>query len=131
MKGTVKVCSVISLVAAALLAVLGLITTFNTKGMFVGLAMFNMMKRGTFLGYIGNIVGVLGSAYGFGSMGFFGFRFTADETKAKPAFMWGIAMTAVCALSLVMSIFAKSFSFGDIILLALPAVYTFAVYKTA
>lgn len=131
MKGAVRTCSIISLLAAALLAILGLATTFNKSGMFIGLAMFNMMKRGTFLGYVGNIIGVIGSAYGFGSMGYYGLRFTMDSTKAKSAFVWGVVMTAVCALSLVMSFFARSFSFGDIILLALPAVYTFAVYKMA
>lgn len=132
MKKALQICSGISLFAALALLVMGLFTTFNSRtSAFLGLAIFNMMRRGTFMGYIGNLISVGLAVWGFGAMGFYGFRFVADPSKAKQPFVWGIIMLIVCALSLVMSLFARTFSIGDIVLLALPAVYTFAVFKTA
>lgn len=132
MKKTLQICSGISLFAALLLLVMGLVTTFNSRSSyFFGIAIFNMMRRGTFMGFIGNIISVGLAVLGFGAMGFYGFRFVSDSSKSKEAFLWGLVMLGVCAISLVMSIFARTFTIGDIVLLALPAVYTFAVFKTA
>lgn len=132
MKKTIQITSVISFVAAALIIIFGFIGVKSiSRSYFFGLAIFRMMANGTVIGSIGNILGTLFTAAGFGLMGWHGFGFLKDERKAKNALLWGLIMLAVCALSLLMSLFGHTFNLGDVIMVAVPAIYCFAVFKSA
>ena len=47
----------------------------------------------------------------------------------RNAFIWGVVMTVLSVLSLLMSIFNGSFNFGDILLLILAGAYTYSTIK--
>ncbi len=130
MKETVKITSVLCGIAALVSLIAG-IRCLMGHSAFISLVMFSMVRQGTVTGFMGNLVSVALTAIGFGSMAFFGLTGLNSNSRARKAFVWGLVMTGLCALSLLCSIFAHSFNFGDIILLILPAVYTFAVLKSA
>ena len=124
----------ITSVLCAIIAIVSLIVgvrVLTGHGYFMGLAIFSMAKQGTMLGFIGNILGIAVTCGGFGAMGFYGLTSYRSSSSRKNAFIWGLVMSAICLLSLVCSIFARSFNFGDILLLALPLLYTFGIFKSA
>ena len=90
-------------------------------------ALFSMTKSGTAFGMLGNIIGIAFTAIGFGAMCFYGL-FKKD---GRNAFIWGIVMTVLSVLSLLMSLFNGSFNFGDILLLILTGAYTYSTIKLA
>ena len=53
------------------------------------------------------------------------------QAAKRRAFGYGIAMTIICGLSLIISIVYRTFTIGDLLIAALPAVYTYAVLKSA
>lgn len=97
------------------------------RGYFVSWALFSMTRGGTALGMLGNIIGIAFTAIGFGAMCFYGL---INKNK-KSAFIWGVVMTALSVLSLIMSIYGRSFNFGDILLLLLSGAYTYSTIKLA
>lgn len=107
------------------------IRVLTGHGYFIGLALFSMTRQGTVFGFIGNIIGIAVTCGGFGAMGFYGLTSSRSASSRKNAFIWGLVMSAVCLVSLVCSIFAGSFNFGDIIFLALPLIYTYGIFKSA
>ncbi|HCF82545.1 MAG TPA: hypothetical protein DER68_00770 [Ruminococcaceae bacterium] len=64
-------------------------------------------------------------------MGWFGVQLTIlnKEKARKPAFISGVCVTILALISLFFS-FGNNFTFGDIIVLLFPAVYTFFVVRT-
>lgn len=129
MKDVVKVTSVLCGIMALVSAIFG-VRLVTGHGFYIGIGMFAMARSGTMMGYIGNILGIAFTVIGFGLMAYFGFdSFRAQQAKKK-AFVWGVVMSGICLLSLICSIFAGTFNFGDMLLLALPAIYTFALLKT-
>lgn len=99
-------------------------------GYFMGLAIFSMVRRGTVMGYLGNIIGIAVTCGGFGAMSFYGLTSNRSSSR-KNAFIWGLIMSAICLVSFACSIFARTFNFGDVVLLALPLLYTFGIFKSA
>ena len=107
------------------------IRVLTGHGYFIGLALISMTRQGTVFGFIGNIIGIAVTCGGFGAMGFYGLTSPRSVSSRKKAFIWGLVMSAVCLVSLVCSIFAGSFSFGDIVFIALPLIYTYGIFKSA
>lgn len=130
MKEAIRITSVLCGIMAVISVVTG-IRVLTGHGYFVGLAIFSMARSGTVMGFFGNIIGMALTALGFGAMAVFGFSLGKGAAFRKKAFVWGLVMSALCVISVICSIFAHSFNFGDIILLALPLVYTYAVLKSA
>lgn len=126
MKKVLHFSSILCGILAVSAVVLGVGSIFS-KSFFIGWSLFSMAKSGTFLGILGNIVGIAFTALGFGEMFFHGLF----KKGGRTAFIWGAVMSALALLSLIMSIFAGSFNFGDIVLLALPLIYTYSVIKLA
>ncbi|MCD7731546.1 MAG: hypothetical protein LUI05_08655 [Oscillospiraceae bacterium] len=129
MKETLKVTSAL----CGILAIISLITGIRVitgNGLFIGIAFFSMTRSGTVMGFFGNIISMALTVIGFGTMAYCGFAIKKNPTFRKKAFIWGLIMSAICILSLIVSIFGKSFNFGDIILLALPLVYTYAIFRS-
>lgn len=130
MRKLIDITSVLCGIIALVSLVMG-IRVLTGHGYFMGLAIFSMARRGTMLGFIGNILGIAVTCGGFGAMGFYGFTSYRSASSRKNAFIWGLVMSAICLLSLVCSFFARSFNFGDIIILALPLLYTYGIFKSA
>lgn len=107
------------------------IRVITGHGYFMGLAIFSMVRQGTVMGFLGNIIGIAVTCGGFGAMCYYGFTSYRSSSSRKNAFIWGLVMSAICLLSFVCSIFSRTFNFGDLIFLALPLLYTFGIFKTA
>ena len=130
MRKFLDITSVLCIIVALASLVMG-IRVLTGHGMFVGLAIFSMARQGTFMGFIGNILGIAVTCGGFGAMGIYGFMSYRSSSAKKNAFIWGLVMSAICLLSIVCSIFARTFNFGDIILTALPVLFTLGMLKSA
>ena len=130
MKRTIQVISVISGLIAVLAVVLNIQVLFGGNSWFFRFAMFSVVKNGGFMGYLGNLLSMIIVAAGFGGMCVFGFKVAAGGgVKAmRPALLAGLVMTVMAVISLFCSIAGKMFNFGDLIIIALPAVYTFCVF---
>lgn len=129
-----KFTTVMSLLSG-LIAVLAVILNFQVifgRGMFVGFAMFSMMRSGGFLGYIGNLLGVLVTAAAFAAMCWYGLSVTVrhKDTARRPALISGIVVTLIALISLICSIAGHGFNFGDILILLFPAVFTVCIIQT-
>ena len=126
MKKVLQVTSVLS----GILALSGIWLAFRSlfgHGYYVSWALFSMTRSGSAFGMLGNIIGIAFTVIGFGAMCYYGLFYKGG----KSAFVWGAVMTALSALSLIMSIFGGSFNFGDILLLALSGAYTYSTIKLA
>lgn len=124
----------VSSILCGVMALVSLITgiqVLSGRGYFVGLAMFSMVRSGTVMGFFGNIVSIALTCGGFGTMAYHGLFSGSSSKSHKNAFVWGCVMTVLCIISLICSFGAGTFNFGDIILTALPAVYTYSLLKTA
>ena len=130
MKKVLSSCSVLCGVIALAALVFGIRGLFDSTRFFIDLALFSMIARGSFMGFIGNVLSVVVLCGGFGAMAYYGL--VAEGSSAhKKAFGYGVAMTAVCGISLLIALFGHIFTIGDLLVFALPAVYTYAVLKTA
>lgn len=130
MKRTIQILSVISGLVAVLAVVLNIQVLFGGNSRFFRFAMFFVVKNGGVMGYLGNLLSMIIVAAGFGGMCICGFKVAAGGgVKAmRPALLAGLLMTIMAVISLFCSIAGKMFNFGDLIIIALPAVYTFCVF---
>ncbi|MBQ3162281.1 MAG: hypothetical protein IJC04_09170 [Oscillospiraceae bacterium] len=129
MKKVVTACSVLSAIISVAALIFSLKGLFTSHGLIVDLALFTFIARGTFMGFIGNVLSAAVLCGGFGVMAFYGF--SDGQTANRRAFMYGVAMTIICVLSLIISIVYRTFTVGDLLIAALPAVYTYAVLRSA
>ncbi|MGN0687227.1 MAG: hypothetical protein ACI4KA_03875 [Oscillospiraceae bacterium] len=131
MKRFISIMSVISLLTAAIALVLNIKVLFGGSIMF-GFMMFSMIRTGSFMGYIGNLLGLLITVAGFGAMGLFGALLSIfkKESARRGAFLAGISMTVLALISMIFSIKGGIFTMGDIIILLLPALFTFFIVQT-
>lgn len=130
MRKLIDITSVLCGIAAIISLIMG-IRVITGHGYFVGLALFSMAKSGTIFGFIGNLLGIAVMTLGFGIMGYCGLTSSHSSSSRKSAFIWGLVMSGICLLSLFCSIFARTFSIGDVFFIALPLVYTFGIFKSA
>lgn len=128
MKKLINICSAACAIAALITLIFG-IRALTGHGYLIGLRVFGMAQRGTFMGFIGNLTGIAIACAGFGAMAFFGFS-KAPSAKRK-GFLWGIAMTVICVVSGIAAIVGGWFTFGDLIIAALPAIYTYGMFRSA
>lgn len=133
MKGIVKVISGLSGIIAILSVILNFQMLFGKSSGFFRFAMFSLVKSGGFMGFLGNLISVLIIAVGFGAMCFFGFKATrgGDMKSVRSALAAGIIMTIISVISLICSIISHIFNFGDLIILAMPVVYTVCVFGSS
>ena len=125
-------CSVLCGITAILSLVMGIRVLFigtKSNSYFIALRVFSMAQSGTISGFIGNLLGVAVSFAGFGAMALYGFA--NSQNAKKNAFVFGCIMTGVCLISVIVAIVSKTFTIGDLYMLALPAAYTLAVLKSA
>ena len=137
MRKIVIFCSVLCGITAVLSLIMGIRVLFTGTGSsypgfynyYIGIRVFSMAQSGSIGGFIGNLLGVAVSCVGFGAMALYGFM--NSQNAKKNAFVFGLIMTGVCLISVISAIISKSFTIGDLYMLALPAAYTFAILKSA
>ncbi len=133
MKKTIQVISLLSGILAVLSVILNFQVIFGGNSGFFRYAMFSMVKNGGAMGYLGNLVSMLIVAAGFGAMCIFGLHAAGGGgmRSVRTALTAGGIMTVMSVISLICSIAGGMFSFGDIIILILPALYTFLVFSAS
>lgn len=131
MKKAVKVLSALCGVIALLSIILNFQVIFGKGSGFFRFAMFSMVRNGGIMGYLGNLLSMLIVAAGFGAMALFGFSAASGGgmKSVRSALVAGLIMTAMSVISLICSFAGHMFNFGDIIILALPAAFTFCVFS--
>ena len=128
MKKVVYICSVLCGITALLTLVMG-IRALTGYRYAIGIRMFYLASNGTANGFIGNLLGTVVTCFGFGALALYGFG-SSKEAK-KNAFIYGLIVTGLCLISMITAFFSRRFSMGDLYITALPAIYTFAVLKSA
>lgn len=127
MKKALKVSSYLCLGVAALAVIFGIIAlTTSNRSFFVGYALFNVIKRGTFMGFIGNLIGIVMTFASFGLMGYYSLK-----GKDKNALIWSLIAIIMAVISLVIVLLGRYASFGDFIITALPIAHLFLIFKNA
>lgn len=131
MQKVIRILSGISGALAALSIVANAPALFGGKSWFLRFAMFNMVKSGGAMGFMGNLLGILLMFAGFGAMFWYGWKASKGEDRKaiKSALIAGVAMTVLSLLSLFCSIAGHMFTMGDILILLFPAAYTFCIFS--
>ena len=125
MKKALKVTSFLCLLVAVLSVIFGIVTlTSANRSFFVGFSMFNVIRSGTFMGFIGNLIGMALTFASFGLMVFFSLK-----GKDKNALIWSLIAIVLSVISLVIVLIGKMMSFGDIIITLLPVAHLFLIFK--
>lgn len=99
----------------------------NMGGWFVGLALFRTIQSGSFMGFIGNIFGVLITFAGFAWAGVCGLK-----NNDKNALISSATMLAVCVVSMLFALFSRevAFTFGDLLIAVPPALIIIDLFKS-
>lgn len=105
MKKVLSVCSVLSGIISVLSLIFG-IRALTGHNFLISLRLFNMAANGTFFGFIGNIPGIAVTCLGFGVPAYFGF--SKDIHSKKKGFIYGLVLTGICLLSLIVSVFTTT-----------------------
>lgn len=128
MKRVINICSVLCGIVAVSSLVMGISVLFGKSFLF-DFRIFGIVERGTFFGFIGNIVGTAITCIGFGLLAWYGFG--KSQSAKKNGFIYGLVMTGICLVSMIAAIIGGGFTLGNLLIFALPAVYTYAVLKSA
>lgn len=130
MRKTIRICSFLCAVMALLTLVMG-IAAITGHNIFIGIRLFSLAADGGFTGFLGNLLGIAITFFGFGALALYGFNSEKDTSARKNAFIYGCIMTVICIISAIFSIVTRKFTMGDLLAAALPAIYTFAVFRSA
>ncbi|MBD5146700.1 MAG: hypothetical protein HDT21_12445 [Ruminococcus sp.] len=128
MKKVINICSVLCGITALLSLVMG-VRALTGRSYYTGFRIFNMIESGRVFGFIGNFLGFAVVCIGFGILAVCGF--IGSQAAKRKGFIYGLIMTGICLISVIAAIIGRSFTIGDLFIAALPAVYTFAVLKSA
>ncbi len=132
MKKVLKILSLVCLLMAAASLIMGVMALLMpTKGFFAGYALFKMVGNGGFMGFMGNLLGIIFTAACFGAMGFYGIQCENNHSARKNALIWSGITTLLGGISLIAAIGTGIFNFGDIMLVLLPVVYGYIIIKEA
>lgn len=127
MKKALKVTSYLCILVAVLAVIFGIIAlTSANRSFFVGFAVFNVIRSGTFMGFIGNLVGIIMTFASFGLMGVSSLR-----GKDKSALVWTLIAIIMAVISLTIVLIARTATFGDVIITLLPIAHLFLIIKNA
>lgn len=128
MKRVVNICSVLCGITAAASLIMG-ISVLMGKSFIFDFRVFGIVESGTFFGFIGNVLGTAISCIGFGLLAWYGFG--KSQSAKRNGFIYGLVMTGICLISMIAAIIGGGFTLGNLFIFALPAVYTYAVLKSA
>lgn len=126
MKKALKITSALCVIVAIAAVIFGFVAmNAGSHSFMFGYSIFRMFEHGTFLGTLGNILVMIFTVVSFGAAGVFGFT-----GKTKDAFIWSIVTSGLAVLSLIIVIIGGRFTFGDLIITAIPLAQLFCVYKS-
>ena len=91
--------------------------------------MFSMFRREGFMGVMGSIIGIIFAVACFGYMAYCGIK--DDILSRRNGLIAGIIMTAATLISMIAALVGHHFSAGDMIMFAIPALYTISTVLTA
>lgn len=133
MKKTITALSVLSGLVAVLSVVLNIQVLFGGQSWFFRFALLSTVRSGGIMGYLGNLMSMLIVALGFGIMCVSGLRAVSGHgmKTVRSALIAGAFMTVLAVISLICSISGHMFNFGDIVVVLMPAVYTFCVFSAS
>lgn len=127
MKKALKVTSFMCLAVAALSVIFGIFALVTAKhSFFMGFAVFNVIRSGTFMGFIGNLIGMGFTFLSFGLMGFYSLK-----GNDKKALIWSLIALIMAVISFVIVLIGRRASFGDVLITLLPAAHLFLIIKNA
>lgn len=128
MKRVISICSVLCGITAVASLIMG-ISVLLGKSFLFDFRVFGIIESGTFFGFIGNVLGTAISCIGFGLLAWYGFG--KSQSAKRNGFIYGLIMTGICLISMIAAIIGGGFTLGNLFIFALPAVYTYAVLKSA
>lgn len=127
MKKAYKITSVLCLLMAVLAVVVGISAlTAGRRSFFMGYALFGLIRSGGVMGFIGNVFIIVFTVACYGLTGL-----NALVDNKKSALIWGALSCVLAVVSLIASFFAKSTTFGDFVVTAIPIAHTLFVVKSA
>jgi len=129
LKRILKICSVICIVMSFLALCVGFLA-LTSKSYFVGFALFFMLKKGSIISFIGNLIAIIIFVLCYFQCGLNGLLSLRDNKYAKTGFGYSIALIILSLISIICSLVLKVFGFGDIMLLLLPMLYLISLIKT-
>ena len=96
------------------------------RSFFMGYAMFNIVRSGGIMGFIGNVAIV---AFTVVCYGLAGLNTLVD--RKKEALIWSAITSLLAIVSLIMALAGHSLTMGDILVTAVPIVQTLLIIKSA
>lgn len=132
MKKVLKILSVVCLLVAVITILMGAVALFvPANNWFAGYALFGLLGGKGFMGFIGNILGVVLTAACFGAMGFYGLQHDNSHSARKNALIWAGATSLIGVISLIIAIANKQAGFGDVLIALLPIAFGAMIIKDA
>lgn len=125
MKKALKVTSWLCLIMALIAAIFGLFALFN-RPIFLGYALFGIVTGGGVMGFVGNIFIIV---FTVACYGLAGLNMIAD--RKKQALIWTALTSLLAIVSLITALAGHRFTFGDVIVTAIPVVQLALIIKSA
>lgn len=125
MKKALKVTSWLCLIMALIAAIFGLFALFN-RPIFLGYALFGIVTGGGVMGFVGNIFIIV---FTVACYGLAGLNMIAD--RKKQALIWTALTSLLAIVSLITAMVGHRFTFGDVIVTAIPVAQLVLIIKSA
>ena len=127
MKKALKVTSWLCLLLAVCALIFGIFAfKVTNRSFFMGYAMFNTIRTGGVMGFIGNLFIVAFTVVCYGMAGL-----NALLDNKKRAFVWSAITSVLAIVSLVIALFGHKLTFGDVLVTVIPIAQTLLVVKNA
>ncbi|MCI5578082.1 MAG: hypothetical protein MR364_01095 [Oscillospiraceae bacterium] len=127
MKKALKVTSWLCLLLAVCALIFGIFAfKVTNRSFFMGYAMFNTIRTGGVMGFIGNLFIVAFTVVCYGMAGL-----NALLDNKKRALVWSAITSVLAIVSLVIALFGHKLTFGDVLVTVIPIAQTLLVVKNA
>lgn len=127
MKKALKVTSWLCLLLAVCALIFGIFAfKVTNRSFFMGYALFNTIRTGGVMGFIGNLFIVAFTVVCYGMAGL-----NALLDNKKKALVWSAITSVLAIVSLVIALFGQKLTFGDVLVTVIPIAQTLLVVKSA
>ena len=127
MKKALKVTSWLCLLLAVCALIFGIFAfKVTNRSFFMGYVMFNIIRTGGVMGFIGNLFIVAFTVVCYGMAGL-----NALLDNKKKALVWSAITSVLAIVSLVIALFGHKLTFGDVLVTVIPIAQTLLVVKSA
>ena len=112
---------------AAAAVILGIFAgKMANRSFFIGYAMFNIVRSGGIMGFVGNVAIVVFTVVCYGLAGL-----NTLVDRKREALIWSAITSLLAIVSLIMALAGHKLTMGDIIVTAVPIVQTLLIIKSA